>query len=76
MVVLEEIMVYIALHHNTVAQYISTFPIMELCLAAERKPVMRLSRKWWEQPALDILVDKGGACSSAQGVEFLNRRRF
>ena len=27
---------------------------MELCLAAKRKPGLRLSSKWWEQPALDI----------------------
>ena len=50
MVVLEEIGVYISRHQNTVAQYIVTCPIMDLCLAAEHKTGMRLSRKWWEQP--------------------------
>ena len=34
MVVLEEIGVYIAHHQNTVAQYIATRPITDLCLAA------------------------------------------
>ena len=44
MVVLEDIRVYIARRHKTVAQYISTRPIMEFFLAAEWNPGMRLSR--------------------------------
>ena len=28
---------------------------MDLCLAAERNLGLHLSRRWWEQPALDIL---------------------
>ena len=35
---LYDIGVYIFFCKNTVAQYIATFPIMNLCLAAERKP--------------------------------------
>ena len=46
-VVLEEIGVYITRRQNTVAQYIMTRPIMDLCLAAERRLRMRLSRRWW-----------------------------
>ena len=57
---LEEIGVYIARRHNMVAQYIVTRPIMDLCLVAERDPVMRLSRRWWENPALDILGIRAG----------------
>ena len=44
MVGLEENGVYIARRQNTVAQYIVNRPIMDLCLAAERNLVMRLSR--------------------------------
>ena len=55
MVVLEEIGVYIACLQNTVKHYIVDYPIMYLCLTAERKPGMCLSRKWWEKPALDIV---------------------
>ena len=44
MVGLEEIRVYIDRRQNTVAQYIVTHHIIELCLASERKPRMRLSR--------------------------------
>ena len=55
MVGLEEIGVYISCHHNMVTQYITTHPIMDLCLAVELNRVMRLSSQWWEQPVLDIL---------------------
>ena len=58
MVGLEEIGVYIARCQNTIAQYIATRPIMDLCLVAERKTGMRLSRQWWEHPALDIMGAK------------------
>ena len=60
MVGLEDIRVYIERHNNMVAQYIATRPTMDLCLEAERKPVMHLSRRWWEQPALDILGIRAG----------------
>ena len=40
---------------------------MDLCLAAEQNPGLRLSRQWWEQPTLYTLgiravhvVAKGG----------------
>ena len=54
-VVPEEIRIYIACRQNTVAQYIATRPIMDLYLEAERRPGMRLSWRWWKQPALYIL---------------------
>ena len=77
MLVLEEIGVYITRHQNTVAQYILIRPIVDLCLAAERKPGTRLSRWWWEQPTLDIMgiglgqaVEEGemGCCQRERGV--------
>ena len=52
---LDEIRVHIARRYNTVAKYIATYNIMNLCLTAERRPGMGLSRRWWEQPAIDIL---------------------
>ena len=42
MVGLDEIRVYIACHHNMVTQYIVTCTIMDLCLAADQRPGMRL----------------------------------
>ena len=60
MVCLEEIGVYISHHQNMVVQYIATRPIMDLCLAAEQKLGMRLSRPCQEKPALDILGIRAG----------------
>ena len=39
---MDEIRVYIAHLHNTVAQYIGTCNIMDLCLEAESKPGLYL----------------------------------
>ena len=77
MVGLEDIGVYIYLRQNTVAQYIAIRPIMDLCLVAERKPGMRLYRRWWEHPALDIMgfragqvaAEGGGGMGGGVGVE-------
>ena len=66
---LDEIGVYITFLHNTVAQYIATRPIMDLCLAAEQKPGLRLSRRRWEQPALDILGIRAGHAAAEGGEE-------
>ena len=43
---LEDIKVYISRCQNTVARYIATCPTIDLCLAADWMPVMRLSRQW------------------------------
>ena len=69
MVGLDEIGVYTALLQNTVAQYIENRPIMDLCLASERKPGLRLSMKWWEQPDLDILGIRAGNAVAEVGGE-------
>ena len=66
-VVLEEIGVYIFCCHNTVAQYIATHPIMDLCLAAEHNPVLYLSRRWWEQSAMYILGIRAGHAEAEGG---------
>ena len=55
MVGLEEIGAYIARRQNTVAQYILTRPVMDLCLVEEWKTGMRLYMQWWENPTLYIL---------------------
>ena len=55
MVGMDEIALYISCRQNTVAQYIAARPIMDLCLAAEQNPRLRLSNQWWEQLDLDIL---------------------
>ena len=66
---LEEIGVYIARRKNTVSQYIVTCPIMDLCLTMERKPRLRLYRRWWEQTALDIFGIRAGQAPSKRDEE-------
>ena len=38
---------------NTVAQFIATQPILELCEVAERQGGTRVPQLWWEQPGID-----------------------
>ena len=52
---IDEICVYTYHRQNRVAKYIVTSIIMDLCLAADQRPVIRLSRRWWDQPDLNIL---------------------
>ena len=68
MVGLDEIGVYISHRQNKVVQYIATRPIMDLCLTEERNTGMRLSRRWWEQPSLDIMGIRAGKVA-AEGEE-------
>ena len=66
---LDEIGVYISRRQNTVSQYIVTRPIMESCLAAERRTGKRISRRWWEQTTLDILGIIMGHAAAEMGEE-------
>ena len=51
---LQEVETYVSRRHNTMAQYIATRPIMDLCLAAKRRPGPRVAIRWWEQEGLDL----------------------
>ena len=46
-VCLEEMETYISRCQNTVSQYISTRPILDLCLEADQRLVSRVTKKWW-----------------------------
>ena len=46
---LQELETYVSCHQNTVAQYIATTTIIDLCLGAKWKPGERVSMRWWEQ---------------------------
>ena len=39
--------------HNTVAQFIVTRPILDLCEKATRRPGARVSQRWLEQTGID-----------------------
>ena len=51
---LQEVETYVSHHQNTVAQYIATRPIMDLCLVANRRPGPRVKMRRWEQEGLDL----------------------
>ena len=51
---LREVGTYVYLFHNTAAQFITTRPIVDLCLAAERMPGSRVTKRWWDQDVLDV----------------------
>ena len=46
--VFEEIGVYIKRRQNTVAQYIATRPILDLCERSVQRPGAWVSWRWWE----------------------------
>ena len=66
---LDDIGLYTTRCQNTVTQYITTRPIMELFLAAERNPGLCLSSRWWGQPALDTLGTRAGNAAAEGGEE-------
>ena len=39
---------------NTVAQYIATHQLLDLCERATRRPGSRVSWRWWEQAGIDL----------------------
>ena len=62
----EESETYASYHHNTVVQYIATRPIMDICLAAKRRPGTRVEMRWWEQDDLDLEGMKTAAWEAEQ----------
>ena len=56
--VLKEVENYVSHRQNTVAQYIATRTIMEICLAENRNPGPSVATQWWEQEGLDLKVTK------------------
>ena len=53
----EGIGTYITRRQNTVAQYISKRPILDLCDKSDQRLGARVSRRRWEQDGIDL----GGA---------------
>ena len=52
--VLHEVETYIYLLQNTVTQLMTTRPIIDLCLAAERRTGSRVTKRWIEKEVLDL----------------------
>ena len=57
-------------HQNTIAQYIATCPILELCLEAEQRPGFWVARRWWEHGVLELK----GVRAAASAVEEHTKR--
>ena len=49
----QEIRTSITNRHNTVAQYIATRPLLDLCEGAKNIGGARVSRRWWDQKGID-----------------------
>ena len=54
---------------NTVAQFITTRPILDLCEQATRRPGARVSRRWWEQTGIDLNGAREKAAAAAAEPE-------
>ena len=51
---LQEVENYVSRRQNTVAKYIATRPIMELCLSGKQRTGPRVAMLWWEQEDMDL----------------------
>ena len=54
---------------NTVAQFIATRPILDLCEKAKRRPGARVPSRWWEQKGIDWKGDRERAEAAAESAE-------
>ena len=57
------------MRQNTVARYIATQPIMELCEHSTWRPGARVSWRWWEQAGIDLEGAKNRAAEAATVLE-------
>ena len=72
--VLEEVEAYITRIQNTVAKYIATRMIMELCEELERWMGERVSKRCWEKEGIDLAGFQAEADTVAEykeGMEML-----
>ena len=44
--------------HNTVAQYIATRPLLDLCEGTNQIGGARVSMRWWDQKGIDCEKEK------------------
>ena len=51
---LEGIRTSVTRRQNTIEKYIVTRQILDLCERATRRPVARVSRRWWGQDGIDL----------------------
>ena len=51
---LQEMGTYVSRCLNMVAQFLSTSPILNLCMVEERIKGSMMSKRWWEQDRVDV----------------------
>ena len=56
---------YVTRRQNTVAQYIATRPILDLCERSALRPGAWVYPQWWEQDGLDLEGEKKRAAAEA-----------
>ena len=62
----EGIGTYITRRQNTVAQYITTQTILDLCERSAQRPGARVSQRWWEQDGIDLEGGKNRYTAAAE----------
>ena len=67
--IFQEIMVYVTRTQNTVAQYIATRPLLDLCGQCVSSMGARVSWGWWDQEGLDLEGTKERAVKESDGEE-------
>ena len=54
---------------NTVAQFIATRPLLDLCEQTTQRGVARVSRRWWDQKGIDWGTAKARASETESESE-------
>ena len=66
---------YIRKNQNTVAHYIATQSLLDLCEPKERTPGERVGIRWWEQGGIELIGARETAAvvaeSEENGMEYL-----
>ena len=58
---------YIRRHQNTVAQYIATQSLLDLCEGLESAPGAQVGMRWWEQAVLYLAGAREAAAVAVEG---------
>ena len=68
---LTEIRISILRRQNTVAQYIATGPLLDLCVGARAREGVKVTLRWWEQAGIDWekAKAKGTEAETTAGTE-------
>ena len=60
---------YIRRRQNTVAQYIATRSMLDLCEGSEKAPGARVGMRWWDQAGINLAGAREAAAAVAESEE-------